>query len=68
MSVTILIQKAFGIDAFGEDGFSEVHFKITDPKYNGFDFMLSCKYCLTCPDGDEGECWLLYIDTENRIK
>ncbi len=59
---------AVGIDVFGDDGLSETYFKITDPKYNGFDFVLSCSYCLTCPDGDEGKCWLDYVDTANPIK
>lgn len=55
-------------DGFGEGGVSETHFKITDPKYNGFDFMLGCKYCITCPGGDEGVCRLEYVDTANRIQ
>ncbi len=55
-------------DGFGEGGLSETHFKITDQKYNGFDFVLGCKYCITCDNGDEGACWLEYVDTANRIK
>ncbi len=55
-------------DGFGEGGLSETHFKVIDQKYNGFDFVLGCKFCITCDNGDEGSCWLNYVDTPKLIK
>ena len=49
-------------DGFGEGGLSETNFKVIDKKYNGVDFVLGCKYCITCDNGNEGSCWLDYVD------